>query len=206
MAQASQQSSKRSIANDDVPTRHFGFPALCARGLLEEVLIDLDDMDRALDLNAHPVAHHQARKAIAVDEHYAGGDLVCERLCLKAELAGGDEDALVGLVSRECAHESLNRRAADDVIGCVPLGLDVDAAQPEGVLVDGTAARSGDRLGLCSLSCGSGHDGLVLDRGQSAECVLAASVVVGPFDPGHDRDPELLAGVPAAAVENVLLQ
>ena len=30
--------------------------------------------------------------------------------------------------------------------------------------------------------------------------------MVGPFDPGHDRDPQLLAGVPGAAVEDALLQ
>src|SRR4051812_23324057 len=43
--------------------------------------------------------------------------------------------------------------------------------------------------------------------GQSAENGLAASaVVVGAFDPGDDRDAELVAGVPAATVEDVLLQ
>lgn len=35
---------------------------------------------------------------------------------------------------------------------------------------------------------------------------LTASSVVGPFDPGHDRDPQLGAGGPAAAVQDVLLQ
>ena len=51
-----------------------------------------------------------------------------------------------------------------------------------------------------------GHDGLVLDGGQSAEAGLASAAVVGPFDPGDDRDPQLLAGGPAAPVQDVLLQ
>ena len=50
----------------------------------------------------------------------------------------------------------------------------------------------------------SGHDGLELDGGQSSERGLSAPAVVGPFDPGHDRDPELLAGGPAADVEDGL--
>lgn len=35
---------------------------------------------------------------------------------------------------------------------------------------------------------------------------MSSPAVVGPFDPGDDRDPQLLAGVPAALVEDVLLQ
>src|SRR5690554_1989758 len=42
--------------------------------------------------------------------------------------------------------------------------------------------------------------------GQSAEAGLASAVVVGPFDPGDDLDAELVAGGPAAAVEDVLLE
>ena len=47
---------------------------------------------------------------------------------------------------------------------------------------------------------------LELDRGESTEGVLAASAVVGGLDPGDDRQAELVAGGPAAAVEDVLLQ
>jgi hypothetical protein len=47
---------------------------------------------------------------------------------------------------------------------------------------------------------------VVLDGGQPAEAGLSASSVVGPFDPGDDRDPQLLSGSPAVAVEDVLLQ
>lgn len=36
----------------------------------------------------------------------------------------------------QCADERLDRGPADDVVLCVPLGLDVDAAQSEAVLVD----------------------------------------------------------------------
>lgn len=35
---------------------------------------------------------------------------------------------------------------------------------------------------------------------------MTAAPVVGPFDPGHDREPKLLASEPAAGVEHVLLQ
>ena len=35
--------------------------------------------------------------------------------------------------------------------------------------------------------CGLVVDGLKLDRGELAEAALATSAVVGPFDPGHDR-------------------
>ncbi len=45
-----------------------------------------------------------------------------------------------------------------------------------------------------------GQDRLVFDGGQSAEPVLPATAVVGPFDPGEDRDPQLLAGLPHLAV------
>ena len=38
--------------------------------------------------------------------------------------------------------------------------------------------------------------------GQSAEGVLPAASVVGPLDPGDDRDPQFLAGLPLAAVED----
>ena len=47
---------------------------------------------------------------------------------------------------------------------------------------------------------------LELDWGESAEAVLSPAAVVGPFDPGDDRQAELVAGGPAAAVEDVLLQ
>jgi hypothetical protein len=35
---------------------------------------------------------------------------------------------------------------------------------------------------------------------------LASATVIGPFNPGDDRDPQLHSGVPAAPVEHVLLQ
>lgn len=54
--------------------------------------------------------------------------------------------------------------------------------------------------GLC------GHDGLVLDGGQPTERGLHAASVIGPFDPGHDRAPQFLAGGPLPAIEDVLLQ
>lgn len=50
------------------------------------------------------------------------------------------------------------------------------------------------------------HDGLVFDGRQAAEAVLVAAAVVGAFDPGHDGDQELLAGVPPFPVQDVLLE
>jgi hypothetical protein len=35
---------------------------------------------------------------------------------------------------------------------------------------------------------------------------LASAAVVGPLDPGHDRDPELFAGGPDLTIEDVLLE
>src|SRR5690606_2322565 len=49
-------------------------------------------------------------------------------------------------------------------------------------------------------------DGLELNGGQPAEGGLATTAVVGPLDPGHDRDPELLPGGPVPAIQDVLLQ
>jgi len=50
------------------------------------------------------------------------------------------------------------------------------------------------------------HDGFVLDGRQTVEAFLASATVVGPFDPGDDREAEVFAGGPAAPVEDVLLQ
>lgn len=51
-----------------------------------------------------------------------------------------------------------------------------------------------------------GHDGFVLDGGQSAESGLASAAMVGPFDPGHDGDAELVAGGPFLPVQHVALE
>ena len=50
------------------------------------------------------------------------------------------------------------------------------------------------------------HDGLVFDGGQLIEAGLSATAVVGPLDPGDDRDSELFSGPPALAIQDVLLQ
>src|SRR6478672_6338964 len=51
-----------------------------------------------------------------------------------------------------------------------------------------------------------GGEGLELYWGEPSEAILAAAAVVGLLDPGQDRQAQLLAGGPAAAVEDVLLQ
>jgi transcriptional regulator with XRE-family HTH domain len=68
----------------------------------------------------------------------------------------------------------------------------------------GSAARIGDSWSR-GLAGRCGHDDLELDGGQSAERGLAASAVVGALGPGDDGETQLLAGGPAAAVEDVLL-
>ena len=50
------------------------------------------------------------------------------------------------------------------------------------------------------------HDGLVFDGGQSAQASLSAASMIGPFDPGDDRDSEFFSGPPAASVQDVLLE
>src|SRR5690606_40101023 len=72
-------------------------------------------------------------------------------------------------------------------------------------LTSGAAARFRDSW-LGSLVGGLAHDDLELDRGQSCESGLASATVVGPFDPGHDRDPQLLSGGPSLPVQDVALK
>jgi hypothetical protein len=49
-------------------------------------------------------------------------------------------------------------------------------------------------------------EGFELHRREAAESVLSASAVVGLLDPGDDREAEFVAGRPAPAVQDVLLQ
>ena len=48
-------------------------------------------------------------------------------------------------------------------------------------------------------------DGLELYWGEATEAGLSASAMVGPFDPGHDRQAHLVAGVPALLVQHVVV-
>ena len=47
---------------------------------------------------------------------------------------------------------------------------------------------------------GGVHDGLVFDGGQSAQPGLSTTPVVGPLDPGDDRDPEFFSGPPPLTI------
>lgn len=49
-------------------------------------------------------------------------------------------------------------------------------------------------------------DGFKFDGGLSTQAALSAFAVVGLLDPGDDRETEVLAGVPALPVQDVLLQ
>ncbi len=55
--------------------------------------------------------------------------------------------------------------------------------------LDRGAAEGNCDSGLGRRGGGLAHDGFVFDGGQTAEADLAASAVVGAFDPGDDRDP-----------------
>lgn len=66
------------------------------------------------------------------------------------------------------------------------------------------------RVRLTRVLGGSGRwcglvDCLKLDGGEAAESGLAASAVIGAFDPGDDREPEFGARGPAFPVEHVFL-
>jgi hypothetical protein len=50
------------------------------------------------------------------------------------------------------------------------------------------------------------EDGFELDGCESAEAALAPAAMVGPFDPVDDPGAELVAGLPALPVEDVLLE
>ena len=87
---------------------------------------------------------------------------------------------------------------------CIPSGDSSPACsasvQPLGLLHDQVTATSRGQ------SDRRGHDGLVLDRGQPAQPALPPTAVVGPLNPGHDRDPQLLPSDPLPAVQYVVLQ
>src|SRR5699024_5053069 len=104
--------------------------------LLEEVLVDVDDLHGAPHLYPHPVADHQARQLRSVDQHDPRLHLVRVALRIDAESARGEEDALAGGVAGERAHELLDRGPAHGVVARVALGLDVDAGEAQGILVD----------------------------------------------------------------------
>jgi hypothetical protein len=72
---------------------------------------------------------------------------------------------------------------------------------------DGTADDLVGSHGLWFSGRVSGRfDCLKLDRGEPAKSSLPAPAVVGPFDPGHDREPQFFAAASALFVEHVLLK
>jgi hypothetical protein len=66
--------------------------------------------------------------------------------------------------------------------------------------------RCGDRIGSGGVGGWWGGDHFVFDGRVAAEGGLLAASVVGAFDPGDDRDAELVAGVPTASVHHVALR
>lgn len=69
----------------------------------------------------------------------------------------------------------------------------------------GTAAEIGDS-GYAAWAAAGLMMVLNLMGGQSSEVLLSPAAVVSAFDPGHDRDPQLVLGGPSATVEDVVLQ
>ena len=55
---------------------------------------------------------------------------------LAREAARCNNDALIGLLTMKRTNEALYLRPPDDIIGRIPLGLNVDAGQTQRVLVD----------------------------------------------------------------------
>ena len=53
---------------------------------------------------------------------------------------------------------------------------------------------------------GVGGQEFELYGSESAKATLAAASMVGPFDPGDDGEAEFFSGLPALAVEDVLLE
>jgi hypothetical protein len=104
--------------------------------LFEEVLIDLHDSDRALDLHTNAVADDQTGQALPVDQDDSSGDIRRVVTSALAEAARGDEDALTGLIAVQRADESLYLGPAHRSVQGLALRPDVDSAQYEGILVD----------------------------------------------------------------------
>ena len=114
---------------------------------------------------------------------------------------------------------SLNNRVFRTLGSPVVFGSDTKLTLrlPDDGRTDRAAARIARRLVLATANSAWQHrlevDGLPLfpadwtkDATFPQAGGLASASVVGPLDPGHDRDPELLAGGPGAAVEDVLLE
>ena len=83
------------------------------------MFVHLDDRHRPLHLHTHAVADHQGGEGVAVDEDHPRGNRLRLALGLSAEPAGGDENALVGLLPVQRADEPLDRGAPHRGVQCV---------------------------------------------------------------------------------------
>src|SRR6185437_16235512 len=87
-------------------------------------------------LNSYSAIYHEAGEALAVDQDHAGVHRPRVVNGLAREAAGSDEYALTGLLTMKRTNEALYLRPPDDIIGRIPLGLNVHAGQTQRVLVD----------------------------------------------------------------------
>ena len=111
-------------------------PKSAPRSSVEVVLVDLDHVVGLLHLHAHAVLNHELGQAGAVDQHDALRNAVGIVARALAEAAGGDEDALAGSAPGERADEALQFGALHRLVGGVALGLHVDLAETQGILID----------------------------------------------------------------------
>lgn len=104
--------------------------------LLEEVLVDLDEVNRTLHLHSDPVLDHELGEQGAIDKHNARGYGICVGDRVRGVRRRGEEDALVRLRTVERSDEGLHFGPTHGVTCRVALRLNVDAGKAECVLVD----------------------------------------------------------------------
>src|SRR5665647_340412 len=103
---------------------------------LEVVLVEALEHVGLLVVHAHVVEDHQPGELATVnqDDALAQEPGVLHRIT--AVGAGGDEHTAVSLLTVQGTDERLDRRPPDRVVLGIPLGLQVDAVQTQGVLPD----------------------------------------------------------------------
>src|SRR6185312_1458280 len=79
--------------------------------------------------------YHEVCETFTVDQDYAGVDRPRIVDSLARETARGDKNALTGLLPVKCADKTLHLRTPDDIVGRIPLRLDIDTGEAKRVLV-----------------------------------------------------------------------
>lgn len=87
-------------------------------------------------MNTDPVLNHQGNQSLPVYQDDPRLDPGCVVTSVLGKCAGGDEDSAARAKSVQCTDECLDCFAPDAVAFLVPLCLDVDSFQAQGVLVN----------------------------------------------------------------------